>query len=350
MPINFNGKAFNAEAFKYIADRIPNTKRNELIKSKVLKSNPDIKKVFSSQNGTEYAQIAMRGLLDGTAVNYDGVTDIEATSTKTFTQGVIVIGRAKAWEEQDFSYDITGGVDFMVNIVQQIVEYWQDIDQNTLLSILKGIFSMTGDKNEEFIEYHTYDITEADDGKVTATTLNSATQLASGDNKKKFTCVIMHSDVATNLENLQLITYLKYTDKDNIQRDLGMGTWNGKLVIIDDSMPSELLEDGSTKYETYVLGDGAFSFEDIGVKVPMEENRDPKTRGGIDLIYTRQRKVFAPFGISYTKANQATNSPSDAELANGVNWALVHSGEYDETARSYISHKAIPICRIISKG
>ncbi len=348
--MNFNGKAFNEKAFMYIAERIPNTKRNELIKSKVLKSNPDIKNVFSSQNGTSYAQIAMRGLLDGTAVNYDGVTDIEATSTKTFTQGVVVIGRGKAWEEQDFSYDITGGVDFMVNIVQQIVEYWEDIDQNTLLSIIKGIFAMTGEKNEEFIEYHTYDITSADDGFVTATTLNSATQLASGDNKKKFTCVIMHSTIATNLENLQLITYLKQTDKDGIQRDLGLGTWNGKLVIIDDSMPSELLENGKTQYETYVLGDGAFSFEDIGVKVPMEEFRDPKTRGGVDILYNRQRKVLAPFGISYTKANQATDSPTAAELENGLNWSLVHSGEYEETERSYISHKAIPICRIISLG
>lgn len=348
--MNFNGKAFNEKAFRYIADRIPNVKRNELIKSKVLKSNPDIRNVFTTQNGAEYAQIAMRGLIDGTAVNYDGSTDIEATSTKTFTQGIVVVGRAKAWEEHDFSYDITAGVNFMQNIVEQIVDYWQDIDQETLLSTLKGIFSMTGEKNEEFIENHTYDITEADDGLMTATTLNSATQLACGDNKKKFTCVIIHSTIATNLENLNLIAYLKHTDKDGIRRDLSFGTWNGRLVIVDDSLPCETLADGTSQYETYILGDGAFSFEDIGVKVPMEEFRDPKTRGGVDILYTRQRKVLAPFGISYTKINQATDSPTNVELENGVNWSLVHSGEYEETERSYIAHKAIPIARIISKG
>lgn len=41
----------------------------------------------------------------------------------------------------------------------------------------------------------------------------------------------MHSEVATNLENLQLLKYLTYTDADGIQRDLGLATWNGRMVI-----------------------------------------------------------------------------------------------------------------------
>ena len=73
----------------------------------------------------------MRGLLDGDAVNYDGQTDITATSTKTFEQGVVVVGRAKAWVEKDFSYDITGGVDFMQNIAEQVGEYWDGVDQGS---------------------------------------------------------------------------------------------------------------------------------------------------------------------------------------------------------------------------
>lgn len=102
----FDAKSFNPEAFKYKADRIPRARLNEIRKSRVLVGNPDIREVFASQNGTGYARIAMRGLLDGDAVNYDGKTDITATSTKTFEQGVVVIGRAKAWVEKDFSYDI----------------------------------------------------------------------------------------------------------------------------------------------------------------------------------------------------------------------------------------------------
>lgn len=48
-----------------------------------------------------------------------------------------------------------------------------------------------------------------------------------------------HSVPATNLENLNLLSALKYTDKDGITRDLSLYTWNGKLVIVDDGMPTE---------------------------------------------------------------------------------------------------------------
>jgi hypothetical protein len=341
----FDAKSFNPEAFKYIADRIPRTRLNEIRKSKVLAGNPDIRAVFTTQDGTGYARIAMRGLLDGDAVNYDGQTDITATSTKTFEQGVVVIGRAKAWVEKDFSFDITGGQDFMNNVAQQVVDYWQDIDQDTLLAILKGVFAMTSTKGAEFVTKHTFEV----DGPMEATTLNSATAQACGDRKKKFAMIFMHSVPATNLENLNLLTALKYTDKDGITRDLTLYSWNGKLVVVDDGMPTEVSGD-DTIYTSYVLGEGTISFEDIGAKVPYEMNRDPKTNGGQDTLYTRQRKVFAPFGISYEKKSQATLSPTDTELANGANWDLVHSGETAEAERSYIADKAIAICRIKSKG
>ncbi len=346
MPNKFDAKSFNPQAFKYKADRIPRTRMNEMRKSRVLTGNPDIRAVFTTQDGTAYARLAMRGLLDGDAVNYDGQTDITATSTKTFEQGVVVVGRAKAWVEKDFSYDITGGQDFMDNVAKQVADYWQDIDQDTLLAILRGVFAMTSTKGAEFVKKHTYEV----DGPMEATTLNSATAQACGDHKKKFSMIFMHSAVATNLENLNLLTALKYTDKEGVTRDLTLYTWNGKLVIVDDGMPTEQAEDGSTVYTSYVLGEGTINYEDIGAKVPYEMARDPKTNGGQDTLYTRQRKVFAPFGLSYEKAKQASLSPTDDELADGTNWDLVHSGEATESERSYVNDKVIAIARIKSKG
>ena len=349
----FDAKSFNPQAFKYRADRVPRTRLNELRKSRVLAGNPDIRSVFTTQDGTAYARIAMRVLLDGDAVTYDGQTDITATSTKTFEQGVVVVGRAKAWVEKDFSYDITGGVDFMDNVAQQVAEYWQDVDQDTLLAILKGVFSMTSTKGAAFVAKHTYEVA----GPMEATTLNTATAKACGDRKKKFSMIFLHSAVATNLENLNLISHLKYTDKDGITRDLDLYAWNGKLVIADDGMPVEEVAesasgkgDGYTRYTSYVLGEGAIEYEDIGVKEPYEMARDPKTNGGQDTLYTRQRKVFAPKGISYEKTSQASLSPTDAELSNGANWDIVHSGETTAANRSYIDDKAIALCRILSRG
>lgn len=107
---------------------------------------------------------------------------------------------------------------------------------------------------------------------------------------------------------------------------------------------------GEAKYTTYVLGEGAFDYENIGAKVPYEMNRDPKTNGGVDTLYVRQRKVYAPYGISYIKKSQVTLSPTDEELENGDNWELVNDGNSNAAKRKYINHKAIPIARIISKG
>lgn len=386
----FDSKSFNEKNFKYSVEhtRIPNLKTNELKKSKALKGSTDIKEVFK-QDGTAYARIAMKGLLDGDAVNYDGQTDITATRTKTFERGVVVTGRAKGWIETDFSDEISGQ-DFMENVADQVAEYKDSLDQDTILAILKGIFAMTGARNLEFVDKHTTKVKKAMD----ATTLNTATNKACGKNKKKFTMVFMDSDVSTNLENLKLIEHLKYTDAQGIERELDLGTWNGKLVIIDDMPKTEgyfdateqtegalkivansatpsageikleevtpYLDDKTlkagdyvvmgTEYVTYALGDGAIDYEDVGVKHPYSMARDEKTNGGEETLYMRQRKVFAPYAISYEKVSQASLSPTDAELSNGSNWSLVHSGEAEEKDRSYINHKAIPILQIISRG
>ncbi len=399
----FNSKTFNPEAFGKYVERIPKTKKNELIKSRALKGNAEIKAAFSSQTGTAYATLPMKGLLEGAALNYDGQTDITADTTTTFERSVVVIGRSKAWTEGDFSSDITGGIDFMDNVATQVASWWDDVNQDILLAILKGVFSMTGANNLKFVDGHTTDVTAISEGVVTSTTLNSAVQKASGDNKSKFTIAIMHSAVATNLENLKLLKYMTYTDAEGVTRDLTLASWNGRAVIIDDSMPTESIaastvsatyaltsdtaldssktyytKSGSTyaavsspnvaniatyyektadaytteaytKYTTYVLGDGAIDHEKIGAKVPYEMQRDPKTNGGQDTLYTRDRFVYAPYGISYTKASQTTLSPTNSELENGSNWTLVHDGATGN-ARKYIDHKAIPIARIISKG
>lgn len=338
----FDSKTFNPQAFGKYFETVPQLKKNELIKAGVFRNSGEIKNAFSSQSGSAYAVLPMYGLLGGDAQNYDGVSDFVPAVTNTFERGVVVVGRMKAWTEKDFADDVTGA-GFMDNVAAQIGEYFDGVDQSTMLAILEGIFSMTGEDNLNFVNNHTLDITGEGTGYVGATTLNDAVLKACGDNKGKFSVVIMHSKVATNLENLNLIDYTSQTDKNGIEKDLTLGTWNGRLVLVDDSMP---VDDGD--YTTYILGAGAFDFEDIGAKVPFEMNRDPKTNGGTDTLYARTRKCFAPMGISYVKASQATLSPTDAELKNGANWELANDGA--ALNKTYIDHKAIPIARIISKG
>lgn len=361
----FDAKSFNERAFGVYMNAIPNVKLNKLRESRAIVADQRLRETFvnNGQTGTVYAVLPHFGLIGGDAQNYDGVSNLAPEKTDTFEQGVFTYGRMMGWTEADFSYDVTGGVDFMANVRNQISRYWNDRDQDTILAILKGIFSMsatgTGNiktANAAFVSAHTYDIsaptTDAkttDDMMVSATTLNSAIQQACGDNKSKFSLVICHSTVATNLENMKLLSYLKYTDSEGVERDLGMGTWNGRLVLIDDSMPAEVKNVGATGgdvtlYTTYVLGEGAIGFESVGAKVPYEMVRDAKTRGGEDTLISRKRNAVSVAGISYLKAVQTTNSPTNAELENGKNWSLVSNGT------DTINHKAVPIARIISRG
>lgn len=344
----FDSKYFNAEVFGKYLETVPRIKQNAFLKAGVLRTRNDLKTMLSDQTGGNFISVPMVGRIGGAPLNYDGSTNITATSIDTFLQSMIVVGRAKAWTERDFSYDITGGHDFMADIARQVGDYWDDIDQATILSILKGIFGVS---TNGFSTDHTLDISSGTGtaANVDATTLNNAIQKSAGANKNIFTLAIMNSAVATNLENLQLLDYVKGTDSNGLHRDMSMATWNGRTVLIDDEGTSATTGSGSsavTTYTTYLLGEGAFDFCDCGAKVPNEVARDPATNGGMDTLYTRQRKLFAPRGFSFVQPTTAIISPTDAQLETAARWTPVK----DTAGTGYYDSKAIPIARIISKG
>ncbi len=353
MMAKFDSKSFNAEAFGKYVERIPNVKKNQLIQSGAVGTNDNAKTALASQTGSLYARIPYFGRISGdTSQNNDGATNITSTSTTTYEQGFVTASRMDSWTERSFSKNITAGVDFMDNVARQIADYKLEVKQTMLLAILSGVFSMpsTGKTAaataaKEFIEKHTYDISgkAGEDALVGATTLNTAIQQACGDNKNIFKLVVMHSAVATRLENLRLLKYMTYTDKDGIQHDLALATWNGRTVLIDDDMPVESTE-GGTKYTTYVLGQGSIVLDDIGDSVPYEMSRDPKTNGGQDTLYVRDRYICGVDGISFEKPASCTASASNDDLKNGANWNIINDGE------KAISHKAIALVRIISQG
>lgn len=337
----FDSKNFNSEVFAKYLESVPRVKQNALLKAGVLKTRNDLRALLTEQTGGNYISVPMTGRIGGTALNYDGSTNITATALETFLQSMIVVGRAKAWEEKDFSFDITGH-DFMADIAAQVADYWDDIDQLTILKILDGIFGVT---TNSFASAHTLDITSDTVATVTATSLNDAITHAAGANKGIFTCSIMHSTVAKNLENAKVLDYAKYTDAQGFERDSSIGTWNGRTVLIDDDVPVNT-SGASPVYTTYLLGDGAFDYIDAGAKVPNETYRDPTTNGGKDMLITRQRKVFAPRGLSFVQPSTPIVSPTDVQLATAARWSPVK----DTAGTGYYDNKAIPIARILSLG
>lgn len=345
--MKFDSKSFNPQAFGAYVKRIPNVTRTELAKSRAVGVNEQARAALSSQTGSLYARVPYFGRISGaTSQNNDGATDILSTNTTTYEQGFVVASRMDAWTERSFSKNITAGVDFMDNVAAQIADYKMEVKQAMLLAILNGVFAMdtaagtvAANAAKDFIANHVFDITAEGEGLVGAATLNSAMQKACGDNKATFKLAIMHSVVATNLENMKLMKYLTYTDADGITRDLALGSWNGRLVLIDDGMP---VADG--EYTTYVLGEGSIILDDIGDAVPYEMSRNPEKNGGQDTLYVRDRYICGVDGISFEKPSSITASASNADLSNGANWNIINDGE------KAIPHKAIAIAKIISKG
>ena len=96
----FDSKSFNPEAFGSYVETLPNPNKNELIKSRVIVSDAQIKNLLGSQTQSYYATIPFFGRIGGTPLNYDGQTDITSTGMDTFEQSIVAYGRAKAWTEK----------------------------------------------------------------------------------------------------------------------------------------------------------------------------------------------------------------------------------------------------------
>lgn len=382
--VNFNGEVFDAAVRE-----TPNLRMNELLNSGAIVERGEYASLLPDQKGGNYIVTLIKARLSGKTVNYDGKTNITAEERGNYSMGRIVVGRAQGWTEKDFVSDVSG--DDYSAAAGEVGEFWDDIDQDTLLSILKGVFSMNSGKGKEFVASHTYDISEQEESTFGATTLNTGMQKALGDKKANFALVIMHSAVSTALENLKLLEYMKYTDANGIERNLPLATLNGRLVLVDDTMPTEEVEavyakskddavqpgktyytkqgkdyqvvsnpsgtpsssdyyektaNAYTKYTTYVLGNGSIEYTNCGAKVPSEMDRDPGKNGGETTLYTRQRKVFAPFGISWK--NTGIISPTDEQLENGANWEIAQNNSSEKA--EYYPIKAINIMQIITRG
>lgn len=256
----FERKNFNGQVFGRYVDRVPNTVKNQLIKSGAIRMRPDLAASMKEGTGGNYISTPLLGLVNGEPVNYDGLTDIPADDTDTYMHDRVVVGRAKAWREKDFAEDITGGVDFMANIAQQVADYWNWVDQRTLIQILKGVFSMSDTAGAEFVSTHTTDVTgnaasgDVGAGCISATTMNSAVQKACGDNKGIFRLALMHSSVSTNLENLKLVAYVKQVDANGMERELTLMSLNGKAVLVDDTMPTNTIYTAAGTYRVTIGG------------------------------------------------------------------------------------------------
>ena len=211
------------------------------------------------------------------------------------------------------------------NLRQNITEYNDALKENE-------------EEVKEYVDCLLYTSTMGD------TDLNDLATQALGDNKSLFGLVIMHSNVAKNLENKQLLEYWKQTDANGLQRPMNIASMRGYTVIIDDNVPVNTVGGESANkdlslYTTYLLGSGVLRNATARLDHPADVQYEPAKNGGQETLYTRIRETIHPNGFSFKVPSSSwTQSPTDAQLAASANWSIVYNP------------KSIPMAQLITNG
>ncbi len=331
----FDSKTFNAELFQKYTQKVEPTKENSLINSIIVnKTTNKMARLLNEQVGGNYIKEPIKGDLTGQVQNYDGQTDFTYDSRDTFEQGKIIVGRMKGWTEMDFTSDITGGEDFMP-MAEEVKRYFEGVDFADLMAIIKGIFSMDNTKNANFVTKHTHSVSTLE-----PTTINTAITTVGGDKKNKYKIAFASSSTILPLENVNALEFMKYTDKDGITRNLSIAQYNGIAIVVDDEIPNGVI---------YLVGEKFFDVDKLPVKDADYMEYVRTSKGGEEYFSHKERTLYVPKYISFTKTDMDSLSPTPQELAKGTNWEIVNNGKTG-AEKVLINDKLIPIARILIGG
>ena len=231
---------------------------------------------------------------------------------------------AQVWSVNHLAKVISGD-DPMQAIVDLVGDYWARIDEGLVVSCLKGVFgsaSMAGNRLAI--------ASESVAGQSAATRLNGATFVDAtvklGDRADRLTAIAMHSATEAVLRKLDLIDFIPDSEgKAQIR------VFQGRRVIVDDSLPSRAGTTDGLVFTSYLFGPGAFGKG--SAKLESEPLQGGFGTEGVELarvpldsdtvLINRRRYILHPRGVKFTSAAVAGDSPTNAELENGTNWTRV---------------------------
>lgn len=231
---------------------------------------------------------------------------------------------AQVWSVNHLA-KVVSGDDPMQAIVDLVAAYWARTDEGLVISCLKGMFgaaSMVGN----LLAIHSESVAAT----TNATRLNGSTFVDAcaklGDAASRLTAVAMHSVTEAALKKLDLIDFLPDSEGKP-----SLAVFQGRRVIVDDTLPTRAGTTDGTVYTTYLFGQGAFA---KGVApldgTPLQGGFGTEgvelARSALDsdsLLINRRRYILHPRGVKFTSASVAGDSPTNLELENQANWVRV---------------------------
>lgn len=319
----FDNFYFDPDVFSEYMEEQPYIK-NAIIQSGIIVEDATISSLLGEKGnvGTMPFYVPIDADVDKPK-NYNGKTDNTASELQGGKQTFMAVGRMKAWQDKDFTRELTGARP-LENVANKVNNYYQQVWQGVLMNTLKGVMGATG------IENHITDISVTsgsieDTNRITETSGIDLCAKACGDMADKFTLVIMHSVVFARLRKLQLIEYSKFVDASGIRDTVELPTWDGKIVVVDDRGTVDTTTPAFPVYKTYFAGTGAFLTTNKKLMNPYYIDYNAEKYGGVNLLYTKQARVLHPNGFSIVADSITDESPTDTELSTTTNWSLKYN-------------------------
>lgn len=285
---------------KYVINRTVD--KNLLVRSGIVAQNPELDALASA--GGKIIQMPHWNDLSGESQQLSDKDPLTVNKITTGQDQARLQMRGNAWGANDLAGALAGS-DPMRAIGDQVADFWIADDQRILLKSCDGIFKANSMKAS------VHDIS-----KETGSASNFSgenfldAQFKLGDAYDKLTAIGVHSQTYAYMRKLNLIDFIPDSEGKPI------AYYQGLFIIVDDGMP----QSGGV-FTTYLFGQGAFGYSNVGAPVPSETDRD--SLAGEDYLINRRHFVLHPRGVKWTESSVADITPSYDELATGTNWERV---------------------------
>jgi hypothetical protein len=288
--------------------------KNALVTSGLMVTNAAIEAEFAK--GGKTVDLPFYGDLTGDSeIDSDTVASNPADISGDVQVGVRNM-RRKSWRSSDLAAALSGS-DPSQAIARSTGRYWVRDMQVTCRNVLGGLFGTGG-------PLATSHAVGGNSSQLSAGLMVDGIARL-GDAGDELTGVMMHSAVYYALMKLDLIVPASNTSQIDTRlsgQALEMDTYLGRPVFKDDRLPftAGAGTGGTTVYETFFFGPGAFAYATAPAKNPVEADRDKFL--GIDFLINRTHYLVHPNGLSW-RGTPAAAAPTNAELATPANWVKV---------------------------
>jgi hypothetical protein len=225
--------------------------------------------------------------------------------------------RGKAWGSNDLAAALAGK-DPMAAIAELTSAYWARQYQKMLIASLSGVLADNTANFSGDMQFGTPSEDANTSGVFFDADMFISGQQTFGDAIGNVSGIALHSDTYYRLKRIDNISFEKES-----QGALEIERYRGLPLIIDDSLPKVAGATSGFKYTTYLFGNGAFAYGQGSGAIPTTET-DRDTLQGTDILINRTNFILHARGIKWLEGSVAGTFPTNAELANVLNWSRVY--------------------------